>query len=190
MQSALDHLTQPSLLPTFSSQVLETLLAHQKQQHLALAYFQAVSPPLPVGSDLRKDFFIYLAEISPVQAFYFSRSQPDRRELFEQIIHSVLTDRHGEDRAERAMLLVDLPLHRDEEQWWEEYLSGSEGRGLANAMDMLHMRHIATGRVSKVAESLGIEGRLRGKKIDGVDWDVIRDGVVKGTGGRKGLETF
>lgn len=189
-QSALDHLTQPSLLPSFSSEILSVLLTHSKDPNLPLAYYHSVSPPIPVGSEVREHYFQFLASLSVTQAFFFSRSQPDRRQLFESLVSIGLHEKRKPDQGDQALALIDLPLDAEEEAWWKEFLTkkgerkGKDKKEAELARAMLYMRSITTGRGSDL---LGVEGSLGGKRIGGVDWDTIRSGIAKATGPRSGM---
>ncbi|KAF2100007.1 hypothetical protein NA57DRAFT_75509 [Rhizodiscina lignyota] len=185
-RSAMDHLTHPSLLPTFSSDILAILLVHSKDRTLPLAYHHAVSPPLPLGSDLRQRYFQYLVSLSVKQAFFFTRSQPDRQELFKALIKHILTEKASAARADQAVDLVDLPMDAEEQEWWEDFLTG-KGHGLPKAKDTLNMRDILTGREGRLL--LPKKDRSDGTMIDGVDWSTFRSGVSKAMGPRSGMTT-
>ena len=67
--------------------------------------------------------------------------------------------------------MISLPLDKDEENWFEEFLEEGNGRILAGANDTLIMRAIASGRLESVPQD-----RRTGnsRKIDGVDWNTLR----------------
>lgn len=70
------------------------------------------------------------------------------------------------------MELVGLPLDEDEEQWFEHVLLHGNASTLPGAKDTVMMRRLATGRTGELnpeLESLG------GKKVDGLNWDDLRD---------------
>lgn len=182
-QAALEHLTQPALLPTFASEILLQLLKHSKDPDLPLAYYHAVSPPLQLNSEVRREYFKFLARGSVQQAFFASRGQPDHQTLFEIIIEAVLSEPETRTRADAGTALVDLPLTAEEEEWFEEYLSG-QGSVHPGAADTLIMRKIAMGKGS---DALGIEGRLRDHKVDGVDWNVVKSGLSRANSSTKSL---
>lgn len=181
---ALDYLTEPSLIPTFPDEILDTLLKHTPthEQDLVLAYYHTVSPPL-TNEKTRDHFFEYLAKISVTEAYTFSREQGDplHRHLFEMLIWAALTDETGEARATRCVELVNLPFDEEEEGWFEEYLNDGKGRSLHGAKDTIMVRRIAMG---KTADALNEGEFLSGRKMNGVNWDTVKSGLKAGVGAR------
>ncbi|MCJ1437680.1 hypothetical protein MMC27_007067 [Xylographa pallens] len=116
---------------------------------------------------------------SLTEAFYFSRRRGSlqHHQLFEQLITFVHANSAGSVRASRALELIHLPLGEDEEQWFEEFLNEGKGSTLYGAKDTLMMRKIAKGQVR---EAVGLGSKLSGRKIDGLNWDVLREGLRKG----------
>jgi len=116
---------------------------------------------------------------SLTEAFYFSRSQgPLRHEqLFEQLIHSVLSSHAGDARGNRARELISLPLDEEEEGWFEAFLLEGKGHALPGARDTVMMRKVATGRV---VEAVEFGRKLTGRKFDGVNWASLREGLQLG----------
>ena len=75
------------------------------------------------------------------------------------------------------MELIHLPLDEEEEQWFEEFLNEGKGTTLYGAKDTLMMRKIAKGQVR---EAVDLGSKLSGRKIDGLNWDALREGLRKG----------
>jgi len=169
---ALDHLTDPSLTPTFSDEILYILFAHPKcDNSLAMAYYLTVSPPLQSPRTLDA-YFSFLCQTSVVEAYRFCRSHGYKHEeLFEKLIVSVLSGSPGDARAENALTLIGLPFSEEEEKWFEECLLYGKGAKCREAKDSVMMRRIALG---KNIEGVGALDRLRGHKINGVNWDDVR----------------
>ncbi|KAF2500030.1 hypothetical protein BU16DRAFT_556519 [Lophium mytilinum] len=188
--TAVEFLSHPSLLPTYTEEVLECLLKHARggeDEKLALAYFHAVRPPLE-RKEVRDKFVDYLAERSVVEAFYFVRGRPEdeRRGLVEIVVASALGAFSGVRKAARGAELVDLPLDEEEEGWVEEYLVEGKGRNLHGARDTVMARRIATGRYRQALHDGGVKGR----RYDEVTWDVVKDGLARGLGDRSHEEPF
>jgi len=174
---ALDHLTDPSLTPTFSDEILYTLLAHPKcDNSLAMAYYLTVSPPLQHRKTLDA-YFLLLCQTSVVEAYHFCRKQGSRhQELFEQLLISGLSEAPGEARAQHALTLIGLPFSAEEERWFEDCLLYGKGAKCHEAKDSVIMRRIA---VCKDLEGVGALDRFRGHKINGVNWDDVRSSMQK-----------
>ena len=183
-QKALNDLTEPSLIPTFPDEILDTLLKHTPihEQDLALAYYHTVSPPL-VNENVRNSFFEHLAKLSVTEAYTFAREQGDpiHQTLFEMLISTALTDGAGEARAARCIELVNLPFDEEEEVWFEEYLIGGKGRSLHGAKDTVMVRRIVMG---KTMDALKEGEHLGGKRMNGVNWDTVKNGLEVGVGVR------
>lgn len=80
----------------------------------------------------------------------------------------------GKVRGDRAIELVNLPFDEQEEQWFEDSLLHGKASTLPGAKDTVMMRRLATGRLQNLSaevESLG------GKKVDGINWDDLRQGI-------------
>ncbi len=170
----MDFLTEPALIPTFPEEILYTLCRHAPDATLPVAYYQTVSPAITSGKIL-EIYFLTLCRVSITEAFYFSRTQGDlnHRVLFEKLINFVHASSHGAVKAVRGVELINLPLHKDEEDWFMEFLKDGKGKNLAGANDTLIMRAILIGRSESVSQD-----RRKGnsQKIDGVDWHTLRDG--------------
>ena len=177
---ALDFLTEPSLIPTFPDEILETLLKHTRshEQDLALAYYHTVSPPL-ANEKIRDLFFEHLAKISITETYTFAREQGDpiHRVLFEMLISVALTNETGEARATRCVELVNLPFDEEEEEWFEEHLTNGKGRSLHGARDTIMVRRIAMG---KMTDALKEGEHLSGRRMNGVNWDMVKSGLKAG----------
>ncbi|KAF2459368.1 nuclear pore complex assembly-domain-containing protein [Lineolata rhizophorae] len=199
-EAATEYLTQPSLTATFPTDILSILLEHSSSTtttapaspDLALSFFHTISPPLTPHA-LLTNTFSHLCAASLSSAYFFLRSQPahTHRSLLEVLITSALTtpqtapssaaNQGTNTRAERGVELVDLPLTNEEEEWFEQFLLEGKGRGLHGARDTVMMRRVARGRVGKALE----EGRhLAGRRIEGLSWEGVREGLGRGTGGR------
>jgi len=83
----------------------------------------------------------------------------------------------GDVRASRALELIHLPLNEEEEQWFDDFLSEGKGNTLYGAKDTLMMREIAKGQVKAAIHS---GSKLSGRKIDGMNWTTLTDGLQKG----------
>ncbi|KAI9697844.1 MAG: hypothetical protein M1820_007631 [Bogoriella megaspora] len=188
-RNALEELTDPSLIPTFSEEIFATLLRHAKPEDrgLALAYYHTVSPPI-LDDKVREEFLEYLVEIGVIWGHNFAKEQPEpvHRHLFELLISSCLRGgESGDARAVRCMALINLVLDEDEERWFEEYLLEGEGRYLHGAKDTVMVRKIAMGRTN---EALREGEHLSGRKTNGYNWDTVRSGLTNGIGAR--AETY
>lgn len=173
---ALEHLTDPSLTPTFADDILLTLLQHPKCDHaLATAYYIAVSPPL---KDLKTlgAYFSLLLRNNLVEAYYFAKRQDHLRhkELFEELVITIHQEGPSPDHAQRAALAVGLPLTIEEDGWFEECLLNGAGSKLPRAKDSVMARRIATGRSTSDMSALN---RLKGENIAGVSWDYVKTGI-------------
>ena len=80
------------------------------------------------------------------------------------------------------MEFVSLPFSDDEEDFFEKFLTEGKGRSFRGAEDTVMMRRIAMGRLADVAGETG----TRGRKLDGVNWEMLQDGVTRGLGPRQG----
>ncbi|MCJ1416908.1 hypothetical protein MMC32_003247 [Xylographa parallela] len=180
LERALDYLTSPSLIPTFPDEILYTLCRHspQNDSSLPLSYYYSVSPPL-ASTKVLLAFFERSCKASLTEAFYFSRRRGplQHHQLFEQLITFVHANSAGSVRASRALELIHLPLDEEEEQWFEEFLNEGKGTTLYGAKDTLMMRKIAKGQVR---EAVDLGSKLSGRKIDGLNWDALREGLRKG----------
>ena len=174
---ALAHLTDPSLPPTFTDEILLTLLQHPKcDPSLATAYFIAVSPPLSDYTTLEA-YFELLRSNSLVEAYHFAQKQQQSRHklLFERLVVSVLQEKPDISRAEEASLLIGLPLTIQEEDWLEECLVQGPASKLPGAKDSLVARQLATGRATR---DRSMTSKFRGENIGGVNWENVRVGIA------------
>lgn len=182
IQRALEYLTEPSLIPTFPDEILYVLtLQHlpKRDDSLALSYYHTVSPPL-ASEKVQQALFEVLCRASITEAFYFARKNDDRnrRKYLEQLVLFVHKTGAGQDRGNRAMELVNLPLDEQEEEWFENCLLHGAAKTLHGAKDTVLMRRLATGKLSNLSaevESLG------GKKVDGLNWDDLKESMSKHT---------
>lgn len=72
------------------------------------------------------------------------------------------------------MELIGLPFDEQEEEWFEGSLLRGRGRGLHGAKDTVMMRRLATGKLSNLSTDMG---SLSGKKVDGLNWDVLKQSM-------------
>lgn len=72
------------------------------------------------------------------------------------------------------MELIGLPLDEKEEQWFEEALLQGSTKALHGAKDTVMMRRLATGKLSGLSADLE---SLGGKKVDGLNWDVLKQSM-------------
>ncbi|KAL2404948.1 hypothetical protein ABEF93_008364 [Exophiala dermatitidis] len=174
---ALEFLTDPSLIPTYTDEILLALIRHPKcDSSLAMAYYIAVSPPLKDRETLEA-YFGLLLENNLVEAYYFAQSQDDSRHktLFEQLIVAVHREKASEARAEQAALLVGIPFTPEEEAWFEECLLRGAASKYPGARDSVMARRIATGRETSAGDALN---RLKGEDIGGVSWDSVKTAIA------------
>ena len=98
------------------------------------------------------------------------------KSLFEQLIITVHSEAASEARADRALTLIGLPLSDEEEAWFEECLLHGKGSQLHQAKDSVLMRRIAMG---EDYEGPGPLDRYKGQKVNGVNWDDVRNSMQK-----------
>lgn len=77
-------------------------------------------------------------------------------------------------RSRRALELISLPFDETEEEWFEDVLLRGSVRTLHGAKDTVMMRRLATGKLSNLSTDLEA---LSGKKVDGVNWDVLKQSM-------------
>ncbi|MCJ1466516.1 hypothetical protein MMC07_005136 [Pseudocyphellaria aurata] len=181
-ERALEHLTEPALIPTFPEDILYTLcrFAPENDCSLPLAYFHTVSPCI-ASNKVLEAFFLIVCRASVTEAFFFSREQGEfiHRNLFEKLINFVLVDSTGTIRAKRSVELINLPFDNVENNWFEEYLKDGKGRTLSGASDTIIMKGLATGDSTFLLE----HGQsIAGRKIAGVNWATIRESLQHGPG--------
>ncbi|KAI4257544.1 MAG: hypothetical protein LQ352_001609 [Teloschistes flavicans] len=171
-KEALDHLTEPVLIPTFPDKIISTLCTHRDRadKDLALAYYHTVKPAIESYKVL-ETLFSRMAASGVAESFFWSRRHPDpfRRKLFEQLVKEVLDAPEGEERARRSVELIYLPFDAEEEGWFEEFLTEGKGRSIPRAKDALRVRAIATGRGGALVDqgSGGLRGEGGG---GGMEW--------------------
>ncbi|KNG80835.1 hypothetical protein ANOM_011217 [Aspergillus nomiae NRRL 13137] len=172
---AIEYLTEPSIIPTFPDEILYVLTLPQLPKHdnsLVMAYYLTVSPPL-ASTKVQKAFFRTLCRSSITEAFYFTRNYDDslRQNYLAQLIEFVHSTEAGETRSKRAMELIGLPFDDQEEGWFEDSLLRGNAKGLHGAKDTVMMRRLATGKLENLSADLE---SLGGKKVDGLNWDILR----------------
>ncbi|KAI1905980.1 hypothetical protein LOZ53_006843 [Ophidiomyces ophidiicola] len=170
-RSALKHLTEPSLIPTFPDEILYALLTVSQDDALAVAYYISVSPPL-TSSKVLFAYFTMLCRTRLALAFDFTRKQPisTRHALVDQMIISVLSIKQNEIRTENAMRLVNLPFDETEAEWFEDCLLRGKAKDFFGARETVLMRRISVGFLG----DLGKLDSLGGRKIEGLNWDILR----------------
>ncbi|KIY03261.1 uncharacterized protein Z520_01728 [Fonsecaea multimorphosa CBS 102226] len=174
---ALEHLTDPSLTPTFTDEILLTLLRHPKcEPSLATAYYIAMSPPLEDPAVLEAYYELIITN-NLVEAYYFAQRQNEAKHkmLFDKLVVAVHQNSPGQSRSERAALLVGLPLTAQEEAWFERCILDGAASKLPGAKDSLMARTIAMGRSTSDSTALS---RLKGDSIGGINWEVVRAGIA------------
>jgi Nuclear pore complex assembly len=171
-KQALEPLTDPSLTPTFSDQILYTLLQNSKVDiSLVMGYYITVSPPLDDQKTLRA-YFSFLCDTNLVHAYHFcqTRAGSERESLFEQLVLAALSPK-DDQHVLRAEALISLPFTEMEMHWFEDFLLHGKGSSLHGAKDSVVMRRIATGRDFADLPTLQ---RYWGQKINGVNWGDVR----------------
>jgi hypothetical protein len=205
--TAVGHLTHPSILPTFPDEIMHTLLTGRdklgslgmqrdpKDDILALAYYNCVKPPLE-DQKVRNEFAKYLAGRNVTEMYYWIHSRPEyeQKPLLEILIEQTLEKNAWSEGPEhdvytrdaKAIELVSLPFSEEEEEFIEKFLTEGKGRTFQSAQDTVMMRRIATGKLTDVAAEAGI----RGRRVDGVNWEILQGGVKRGLGPRKDEQGF
>lgn len=205
--TAVGNLTHPSIIPTFPDEILLTLLTGkdkmggmgvQKSEQdaiLPLAYYNCVKPPLE-DQKVRNEFAKYLADRNVTEMYRWIHTRPEyeQKPLLEILVEETLhTDAWGNSKAaalytweDKAMELVSLPFSEEEEQHIEKYLTEGKGRTFQGAEDTVMIRRIAMGRLTDVAA----DNATKGRRVDGVNWEVLKDGVKRGLGPRKNEDGF
>ncbi|KAL8862521.1 MAG: hypothetical protein Q9178_001019 [Gyalolechia marmorata] len=172
-ENALDYLTEPVLIPTFPEEILYILCTHpdQRDDQLPLAYYYTVSPAVTTPKVISA-LFSKLALSSVTDAFFWSRKQGEtsHKNLFEQLITTVLNGPEGADRARRSVELIHLPFSKEEETWFETYLTDGKGKSLPGAKDAVAVRGMASGRGSTIA---GRAETYMGKSDHTMEWSSL-----------------
>lgn len=145
---------------------------------LAVAYYLTVSPPLE-SEKVQQSYFETLCRSSITESFYFARKHDDerRRRFLEQLILFAHKTPAGNSRGERAIELINLPFDESEEVWFEDYLLNGKVAALPGAQDTVLMRRLATGKTRDLPASVK---SLGGRKIDGINWDDLRETFDRG----------
>ncbi|PVH97717.1 hypothetical protein DM02DRAFT_644043 [Periconia macrospinosa] len=193
--NAVMHLTHPSIIQTFADDILLALLRRKErgggssrewnEDILPLAYFNCADPPLD-SDTVRLQFTKYMAMRNVTETYYWIRSRPEheQRQLLEALVEQTLYEGHepadNYPAVDRAVEFTGLPFDEEEEKWLESFLTEGKGRKLPGAEDTVIMRRIANGRLRDVVG----EEWPKGRKMDGVNWEVLRNGVKRGLGPR------
>lgn len=176
LQTAVEYLSQPSLGPDFSDDIITALVRHAPEgdYSLPLAYFNSVRPVIKTSLALELLFDV-MAKTNVTEALLYSRTYPEnaRELLFRRMVGAVLQADQGENITSQSSELVFLPLDATEDGWLEEYLTAGEGRTLKRAKDMLLVRRIACDKFDEL-------GRY---KASG-QWAAVLEGIKNGIEGR------
>ncbi|KAF1362502.1 hypothetical protein EJ07DRAFT_153404 [Lizonia empirigonia] len=205
--NAVGNLTHPSIIPTFPDEIMLTLLKGREKLNrvhvqkgeqdevLPLAYYNCVKPPLE-DQTVRNEFAKYLSNRNVTETYYWIHTRPEyeQKPLLEILIEQTLeksawNNGIGEEvypREDKAMEFVSLPFNDEEEDFIEKFLTEGKGRTFRNAEDTVMMRRIAMGRLPDVAG----DQNTRGRKVEGVNWDSLKDGVKRGLGPRCDKDGF
>jgi hypothetical protein len=205
--TAVGHLTYPGIIPTFPDEIMYTLLTGRdklsslgmardpKDDVLALAYYNCVRPPLE-DKKTRDEFAKYLANRNVTEMYQWIHGRPDyeQKPLLEILIEQTLDhnawsqdpEHEVYTRDAKAFELASLPFSEEEEEFIEKFLTEGRGRTFQSAQDLVMMRRIATGKLTDVASDMG----TRGRRIEGVNWESLKDGVKRGLGPRKDEQGF
>jgi hypothetical protein len=206
-RTAVEHLSHPSIIPTFPDEILYTLMKGRDRlpsigvakgtadDILPLAYYNCVKPPLD-DEKTRNEFAKYLSGRNVTETYYWIRDRPDHehKQLLEILMEQTLERSswsRGEEaqlytREEKAVEFVSLPFNDEEEEFIEKFLTEGKGRTYVGAQDTVLMRRIAMGRLADVANEAGARGQRHGN----VNWEMLKDGVKQGLGPRKDEESF
>lgn len=140
-----------------------------------MAYYLTVNPPL-TSKKAQRAFMETLSRASITEAFYFTRKHHDalRQMYLTQLIEFVHTTDAGQLRSTRAMELIGLPFDDQEEEWFENSLLRGNAKTLHGAKDTVMMRRLATGKAAGLSTELE---SLGGKKIDGLNWDMLKQSM-------------
>ncbi|OAK95118.1 hypothetical protein IQ06DRAFT_381614 [Phaeosphaeriaceae sp. SRC1lsM3a] len=206
-RTAVENLTHPSIIPTFPDEILYTLMRGRdrlgsvglekstEEDILPLAYYNCVKPPLD-DEKTRDEFAKYISARNVTEAYYWLRDRPEHEHphLLELLVETTLessawstgVDEELYTRPDKAVELVNLPFNEEEEKHVEKFLTEGKGRTYRGAQDTLLMRRIAMGRLADVAGEKG----SRGRRHDGVTWEVLKDGVKQGLGPRGDEKAF
>ncbi|KAF2846016.1 hypothetical protein T440DRAFT_511168 [Plenodomus tracheiphilus IPT5] len=199
---AVGHLTHPSIIPTFPDEIMHTLLRgrdrlnsigikkNEGDESLPLAYYNCVKPPLD-DDKVRVEFAKYMSGRNVTETYWWIHTRPEHEHqalleiLVEQTLEKDAWSRNPEDggytRSNKAVELVSLPFSDEEDEYMERFLTEGKGRTYQGAHDTVLMRRIATGRLTQMVDENG----TRGRRIDGVQWEILRDSVKRGLGPRR-----
>jgi hypothetical protein len=132
-----------------------------------------------------------MGKASITEAFFFLRRQPstNQKHYLELLIDAALRIPAGEERKRKGVELVNLPFTPTEEVWFRDYLTTGRGRSLERAGDTVLTRLLAQGNYDGVMDAMD-SVQVSKTKVDGIKWDNILEGVNRGLGDRRGLESF
>ncbi|KAI5793914.1 nuclear pore complex assembly-domain-containing protein [Peziza echinospora] len=160
-EEALPCITHPAVTLSYPDKVLSALLQHAPSPHLALTFVDCSDSPV-LSDASRRSYFSALLDVSPSQAFLYQRSAPVhlRHELLRALIEHCLTVR----REVNAMTLINLPMTREEEEVFEEWVRKSNS---AIAKDTLLVKQAHMGCLKEVAEGAAGVGHEAEAKVAG-----------------------
>lgn len=206
-RTAVENLTHPSIIPTFPDEIMLTLLKGREKlgsvgvqkapedDILPLAYYNCVKPPLE-DQKVRNEFAKYLSLRNVTETYCWIRDRPEyeHKPLLEILIEQTLEhsnwsgvgEKDSYPRSDKAVEFVSLPFSEEEEEFVEKFLTEGKGRNFQGAQDTVLMRRVAMGRLADVAN----DHDTRGRRVDGVTWDLLKDGISHGLGPRKDEESF
>ena len=135
-----------------------------------MAYHITIRPPLRNQQTLDA-LFDLLVQTNVVEAYDFARQKPQHKSLFESLITSIHEEGPSDARAQRALQLLSLPFTAEETSWFEDCLLHGGAAKCPGAKDSVLMRRLAMGDMQSAP---GNVSRLKGSKVDGVNWEEIR----------------
>lgn len=193
-ETAVGNLTHPSIIPTFPDEIILVLLSREdvpEKDVLPLAYYNCTNPPL-ASEEAKTEFVKWMANRNTTETFYWIRGRPEHEHkalleiLIEETLHGSVRHRVDISREAKAAEFVGLPFSDEEERWIETFLTEGKGRTLPGAVDTVIMRRFATGRMVDVAN----DTTAKGKRVNGINWDVLKEGVRNGLGPRRDETDF
>lgn len=182
IQTAIRHLTEPSVTPVNPHKILSTLISRAGPSHgprLATIFVQTTQPVLDTDSSIR-DYFSALESISVESAFTYQRTVPShlQLELFKNLIDYCLTAQ----RESNALKLINLPFTPEEQVVFESHIRDSN---IPTAQDTLIIRQMHQGHLNEAliaAKSAQYQSEIL---LEGVNWASLAGGLSLGTGHRE-----
>ncbi|KAF8423773.1 nuclear pore complex assembly-domain-containing protein [Tirmania nivea] len=189
-EQALPCITHPAVHFPYPDLVLSVLLSvpsfntTSPSPYLALTFVECTQPCLLSDASIAI-YFRALLSVSPAQAFLYTRVAQVhlRNQLLKMLVEHCLTV----DREKNAMVLLELPMMKEEEVVVEEVLRKATGIMGGLARDTLLERWVNSGRMVEVLDMVRGEGVASEARAAGVNWADLRRGVEMGLGERRGL---